>query len=135
MSMNNLMKQAQQMQAKLAMLQNELAEREVEASAGGGMVKVKVNGKQQLLSISINKDCVDPNDVVGNTSASLHQAGEHLSSSAGLIATQSPSPRIDVHHQYQQQQQQQQTASQLPLSQVLHSLDNAEAALALALQG
>jgi len=63
MSMNNLMKQAQQMQAKLAMLQNELAEREVEASAGGGMVKVKVNGKQQLLSVSINKECVDPNDV------------------------------------------------------------------------
>jgi DNA-binding YbaB/EbfC family protein len=61
--MNNLMKQAQQMQAKLAMLQNELAEREVEAAAGGGMVKVKVNGKQQLLSISINKECVDPNDV------------------------------------------------------------------------
>lgn len=57
------MKQAQQMQAKLATLQNELAEREVEASAGGGMVKVKVNGKQQLLSISINKECVDPNDV------------------------------------------------------------------------
>lgn len=63
MNMNNLMKQAQQMQAKLSMLQNELADREVEASAGGGMVKVKVNGKQQLLSISINKDCVDPNDV------------------------------------------------------------------------
>jgi DNA-binding YbaB/EbfC family protein len=63
MNMNNLMKQAQQMQSKLAMLQNELAEREVEASAGGGMVKVKVNGKQQILSISINKDCVDPNDV------------------------------------------------------------------------
>lgn len=63
MNMNNLMKQAQQMQAKLSMLQNELAEREVEASAGGGMVKVKVNGKQQLLSISIDKECVDPNDV------------------------------------------------------------------------
>lgn len=63
MNMNNMMKQAQQMQAKLAMLQNELAEREVEASAGGGMVTVKVNGKQQLLSISINKECVDPNDV------------------------------------------------------------------------
>lgn len=63
MNMNNLMKQAQQMQAKLAMLQNELNDREVEASAGGGMVKVKVNGKQQLLSISINKECVDPNDV------------------------------------------------------------------------
>jgi nucleoid-associated protein EbfC len=63
MNMNNLMKQAQQMQAKLAMLQNELSEREVESSAGGGMVKVKVNGKQQLLSISINKECVDPEDV------------------------------------------------------------------------
>lgn len=63
MNINNLMKQAQQMQAKMAMLQNELADREVEASAGGGMVKVKVNGKQQLLSISINKECVDPNDV------------------------------------------------------------------------
>lgn len=63
MNMNNLMKQAQQMQSKLASLQNELAEREVEASAGGGMVKAKVNGKQQLLSITINKECVDPNDV------------------------------------------------------------------------
>lgn len=63
MNMNNLMKQAQQMQAKLAMLQNELNDREVEASAGGGMVKVKVNGKQHLLSITINKECVDPNDV------------------------------------------------------------------------
>lgn len=63
MNMNNLMKQAQQMQAKLATLQNELSEREVEASSGGGMVKVKVNGKQQLLSISINRECVDPNDV------------------------------------------------------------------------
>ncbi len=63
MNMNNLMKQAQQMQAKLATLQNELNDREVEASAGGGMVKVKVNGKQQILSVSINKECVDPNDV------------------------------------------------------------------------
>lgn len=63
MNMNNLMKQAQQMQAKLATLQNELNEREVEASAGGGMVKVKVNGKQQIMSVTINPECVDPNDV------------------------------------------------------------------------
>lgn len=62
MKMNQMMKQAQQMQAKLATLQNELAEREVEGSAGGGMVKVVVNGKQELISISINKECVDPND-------------------------------------------------------------------------
>jgi nucleoid-associated protein EbfC len=63
MNMNNLMKQAQQMQTKLATLQNELNEREVEASAGGGMVKVKVNGKQQIISVSINPECVDPSDV------------------------------------------------------------------------
>lgn len=62
-NMNQLLKQAQQMQTKLSTLQNELAEREIEASSGGGMVKVKVNGKQELLSIEINKECVDPNDV------------------------------------------------------------------------
>ena len=62
-NMNQMMKQAQQMQAKLASLQGELAEREVEATSGGGMVKVVVNGKQELLSIVINKECVDPDDV------------------------------------------------------------------------
>ncbi|MFA5583523.1 MAG: YbaB/EbfC family nucleoid-associated protein [Bacteriovoracaceae bacterium] len=62
MNMANLMKQAQQMQAKMATLQNELAGRVVEASAGG-VVKVKVNGKQELLEIKIDKECVDPNDV------------------------------------------------------------------------
>lgn len=61
--MKNFMKQAQQMQAKLKALQAELGEREVEASTGGGMVHVKVNGKQELLEIKINKECVDPDDV------------------------------------------------------------------------
>lgn len=63
MNIQAMMKQAQQMQAKMASLQNELAEREVEASAGGGAVVVKVNGKQELLSIKISKEAVDPNDV------------------------------------------------------------------------
>lgn len=63
MNIQNMMKQAQQMQAKMASLQNELAEREIEASAGGGAVKVKVNGKQELLSIKIAAEAVDPNDV------------------------------------------------------------------------
>lgn len=62
-NMNNLLKQAQQMQTKLASLQKELEAREVESSTGGGMIKVKVNGKQEILEISINKECVDPNDV------------------------------------------------------------------------
>lgn len=62
-NMNQLMKQAQQMQAKITTLQKELEDREIETSSGGGMVKVKVNGKQELLEIKINKECVDPNDV------------------------------------------------------------------------
>lgn len=62
-NMNQLMKQAQQMQTKMAALQNELADREVEASSGGGMVKVKVNGKHELVEISIDRECVDPEDV------------------------------------------------------------------------
>ncbi|MBC77314.1 MAG: YbaB/EbfC family nucleoid-associated protein [Halobacteriovoraceae bacterium] len=62
-NINQLMKQAQQMQSKMATAQKELEAREVEASSGGGMVKVKVNGKQELLEINIDKECVDPNDV------------------------------------------------------------------------
>jgi DNA-binding YbaB/EbfC family protein len=61
--MNQMMKQAQQMQAKMGTLQKELETREFEASSGGGMVKVKVNGKQELLDIIIDKECVDPEDV------------------------------------------------------------------------
>ena len=61
--MQNLMKQAQQMQQKMATLQKELEARELETSSGGGMIKIKITGKQQIVSISINKECVDPTDV------------------------------------------------------------------------
>lgn len=61
--MQNLMKQAQQMQQKMATLQKELESRELETSSGGGMIKIKITGKQQIMSITINKECVDPNDV------------------------------------------------------------------------
>ncbi len=63
MNMNKLMKQAQQMQAKMAKMQEELEEKTVEATAGGGVVKVLVNGKQELLDIKIDPDAVDPEDV------------------------------------------------------------------------
>jgi nucleoid-associated protein EbfC len=85
MNMNNLMKQAQQMQAKLAMLQNELADREIEASAGGGMVKVKVNGKQQVLSISIDKECVDPSDVASLEELVLTAVNQGLKASHDMV--------------------------------------------------
>ena len=61
--LGNIMKQAQQMQQKIAHLQQELEGREVEATSGGGMVTAVVNGKQQLLNLKIEKDAVDPEDV------------------------------------------------------------------------
>lgn len=63
MNMNKLMKQAQQMQAKMAKMQEEMEEKTVETTAGGGVVKVIVNGKQELLDIKIDPDAVDPEDV------------------------------------------------------------------------
>ena len=61
--MGNMMKQAQQLQSKMMKLQEELAEKTVESSSGGGMVKVTANGRQQILSIQVEKEVVDPDDV------------------------------------------------------------------------
>jgi DNA-binding YbaB/EbfC family protein len=61
--LGNIMKQAQQMQARIARVQQELEGKEVEATAGGGMVTARVNGKQELLELKIEKDVVDPEDV------------------------------------------------------------------------
>ena len=61
--MQNLMKQAQQMQRKMQEMQEELANLTVEASAGGGMVTATVNGQKRLVSIQIEPDVVDPDDI------------------------------------------------------------------------
>jgi DNA-binding YbaB/EbfC family protein len=58
-----LLKKAQELQEKMAKLQEELGEKTVEASAGGGMVAVVANGKQEILSIKIDPEVVDPDDV------------------------------------------------------------------------
>lgn len=63
MNMQQIMRQAQKMQKKMEEAQEEVAAMELEASAGGGMVTVKVNGKQELLSIAIEKDVVNPDDI------------------------------------------------------------------------
>ena len=57
------MQQLQAMQRQMESMQAELEEKEVEASAGGGMVTAKVSGKKQLLDLTIDKDAVDPDDV------------------------------------------------------------------------
>lgn len=61
-NMNDLLRQAQVMQNKIAKLQQEMAEKEVEASAGGGMVKVVMNGRQEMKSITIDKSVLESGD-------------------------------------------------------------------------
>ncbi|MFV0518971.1 MAG: YbaB/EbfC family nucleoid-associated protein [Lachnospirales bacterium] len=63
MNMNNLMKQAQKMQQQMEEAQASLAERELEVTSGGGAVKVKINGKKEVLEINISPDVVDPDDI------------------------------------------------------------------------
>jgi DNA-binding YbaB/EbfC family protein len=62
-NMGNLLKKAQELQEKMAKLQEELGEKTVEASAGGGMVTVVANGKQEIISIKIDPEVVDSDDV------------------------------------------------------------------------
>ena len=62
-NMNAMLRQAQKMQEDMAALQEELDAREYDVSAGGGMVKLKINGKKEVLSIDISPDIVDPDDV------------------------------------------------------------------------
>ena len=63
MNMQQMMKQARKMQEQLAAAQENLAQVSVDASAGGGMVKVTMNGEMQLTSIKIDPEALDPADV------------------------------------------------------------------------
>jgi DNA-binding YbaB/EbfC family protein len=58
----NILKQAQQMHAKISQLQEEMAEKRVEASAGGGMVSIVMNGRQEILSLRIDPEVVNPEE-------------------------------------------------------------------------
>ncbi|MBN1546175.1 MAG: YbaB/EbfC family nucleoid-associated protein [Syntrophaceae bacterium] len=62
-NMNNIMKQAKKIQERIAKIQEELETKTVEATAGGGMVSVVINGKNELLSLKIEKEVVNPDDV------------------------------------------------------------------------
>jgi DNA-binding YbaB/EbfC family protein len=62
-NMNSMIRQAQKMQEDMAALQEELDAREYDVSAGGGVVNVKINGKREVLSIDIDSEIVDPDDI------------------------------------------------------------------------
>ena len=62
-NMTNLMKQAQRMQRQMEESQKELETKEFTAAAGGGAVEAKVNGKREVLSITLSEEVVDPEDI------------------------------------------------------------------------
>lgn len=62
-NMQAMLRQAQKMQEDMAALQAELDEKEYDVSAGGGMVKVRINGKKEILALDIKPDIVDPDDI------------------------------------------------------------------------
>jgi len=62
-NMNNLMKQAQKMQKQMEETQAALEEKEYEATAGGGVITVKINGKKEITEVKIDPEAVDPDDV------------------------------------------------------------------------
>ncbi len=61
--LGGMLKQAQRIQAQLAKVQEEMAQKTIEASSGGGMVSVVVNGKQEVISINIEREVVNPEDI------------------------------------------------------------------------
>ena len=86
MKMNDLMKQAQQMQKRMLEIREELANQTVEATVGGGMVTAVVNGQQELVSLRITPEIVDPDDtemledlVVAAVNEALQQSQELMS--------------------------------------------------------
>jgi DNA-binding YbaB/EbfC family protein len=93
MDLNAIMKQAQQMQAEMAQAQEKLKDEVVEASAGGGMVKVKMSGDLRLLEIAIDAEAIDPAEaellqdmVLAAVNEAIRSAQELATSKLGGIA-------------------------------------------------
>ena len=96
MNIQKLMKQAQQMQAKI---QKELDELEVEASAGGGMVTVRMSGQKELLAVTIDPEVVDPEEiemlqdlVVAAVNEAVRKVDESLQERMGALGGGLPMP-------------------------------------------
>ncbi len=91
-NMNSMMKQAQSLQKKMIKTQAELATKTIEASSGGGMIKVVANGAQKIESIVMEKEVVDPEDiemlqdlVLAAVNDALNKSQEMVSSEMGKL--------------------------------------------------
>ena len=81
----NMMKEAQKLQQQMLAMQEEVAKKEVEATAGGGMVTVRVNGKQELLSIKIDPEVINRDDAQMLEDLVLAATNEALRKSRELV--------------------------------------------------
>ena len=86
MNMQQMMKQARKMQEQLAAAQENLKSQTVDASAGGGMVKVVANGSSEILSISIDPEIIDPDDAEMLEDMVLAAVKDALAAAAALSA-------------------------------------------------
>ncbi len=86
--MGNMMKQAQKLQSKMLKMQEELAARTVEASAGGGMVKVVASGRQQIVSIAIDPEVLDPEDIEMLQDLVLAAVNDALTKSQEMVSSE-----------------------------------------------
>jgi DNA-binding YbaB/EbfC family protein len=86
--MGNMMKQAQKLQSQMMKLQEELAEKTVESSSGGGMVTVVANGRQQIVSIQMENEVVDPDDVDMLQDLVLAAVNDALAKAQEMVSTE-----------------------------------------------
>lgn len=91
-NMSSVVKRAQQMQEEMEKVQAEVESKEVTATSGGGMVTVKANGKKEILSVEINPEAVDPDDVetlqdliLVAVNDAIQQADDMMAESMGAI--------------------------------------------------
>ncbi|MBT6340910.1 MAG: YbaB/EbfC family nucleoid-associated protein [Desulfobacula sp.] len=87
-NMNSMMKQAQNLQKKMMKTQAELAKKTVEASSGGGMVKVIANGGQKIESIVFEKEVIDPEDVEMLQDLVLAAVNDALNKSQEMVSAE-----------------------------------------------
>ena len=92
-NMQEMMKKAQEMQQKLAQVQSEMEDERVEGTAGGGMVTVVANGKQRILSLNIDPEIVDKNDmemlqdlIIAGVNQALENAQDMMNSAVKKVA-------------------------------------------------
>jgi DNA-binding YbaB/EbfC family protein len=85
MDMNKMLQQVQQMQEEMAKAQDELAKEVVEASVGGGMVKVKASGAGEIVEITIAPEVIDPDDPEGLADLVLAGVNQALKNAQDLM--------------------------------------------------